>query len=376
MIKQDTGIHVRFIRTVIVKTVIILVLINFAFIPTTKEDLGKFSLYNHLFPGRERFPFGETPGRAYNLSLDNLEAMFRSHLITGAQKSKSDYWIFVIGDSSVWGSLLTPSESLPGQMNHLGLTTCDGRTVRFFNLGYPTLSLLKDLLILDRAMRHQPDMIIWMTTLEAFPIDQQTVSPMVSNNLDAVRQLAQEYHLSFDIGDGNHSGNWWQQTFVGQRRDLADLLRLQAYGVLWAATGIDQYYPENYPEAKRDFTVDDVQYHDLIGPTFPDNYLAIEVLTKSIGKADIPVLVVNEPILISTGLNSDLRYNFYYPRWAYDQYRQILTAHSQAKGWLYLDLWDLVDDKEFTNSAIHLSPQGTTMLAREIGNSILKEFCR
>jgi hypothetical protein len=36
------------------------------------------------------------------------------------------------------------------------------------------------------------------------------------------------------------------RTLIGQRRNLADLIRLQIYGVLWAATGIDQYYPETY----------------------------------------------------------------------------------------------------------------------------------
>ena len=51
---------------------------------------------------------------------------------------------------------------------------------------------------------------------------------------------------------------------------------------------------------------------------------------------------VNEPILISNGLNSDIRYNFFYPRWAYDEYRLQLTEHAAGRNWRYLDLWDLV----------------------------------
>ncbi len=61
---------------------------------------------------------------------------------------------------------------------------------------------------------------------------------------------------------------------------------------------------------------------------------------------------------MSSGKNSDLRYNFFYPRWAYDQYRALLGEQAQAAGWHYLDLWNLVPETEFTNSAIHLTPAG------------------
>jgi hypothetical protein len=74
--------------------------------------------------------------------------------------------------------------------------------------------------------------------------------------------------------------------------------------------------------------------------------------------------------LISNGLNSDIRYNFFYPRWAYDEYRQLLNEQAAAHKWHYLDLWDLVPMQEFTNSAIHLTPMGEAMLAGEITEAI------
>jgi hypothetical protein len=52
-----------------------------------------------------------------------------------------------------------------------------------------------------------------------------------------------------------------EQTIIGQRRVLADLIRLQLYGVLWAATGIDQYYPEDYRPAQRDLAPDEGYYN-------------------------------------------------------------------------------------------------------------------
>jgi hypothetical protein len=83
------------------------------------------------------------------------------------------------------------------------------------------------------------------------------------------------------------------------------------------------------------------------------------------------VTFVNEPILVSQGKNSDLRYNFFYPRWAYDQYRQQLSSLAQSSGWEYLDLWNLVDQAEFTNSAIHLTPAGEKLLAERVGQALV-----
>jgi len=84
-------------------------------------------------------------------------------------------------------------------------------------------------------------------------------------------------------------------------------------------------------------------------------------------------LLVNEPMLISDGINSNIRYNFFYPRWAYDEYRQQLAEHAAARNWRYLDLWDLVPAVEFTNSAIHLTPAGETLLANTIAAAIQTE---
>ena len=86
--------------------------------------------------------------------------------------------------------------------------------------------------------------------------------------------------------------------------------------------------------------------------------------------AEVPTLLVNEPMLISRGANSEIRYNFFYPRWAYDEYRTLLAQRSAASGWSYFDFWDLVPADEFTNSAVHLTPQGEALLAAEVAIAI------
>ena len=87
------------------------------------------------------------------------------------------------------------------------------------------------------------------------------------------------------------------------------------------------------------------------------------------------MLLVNEPMLISSGANSDIRYNFFYPRWAYDDYREMMSSLSQQNGWTYVDLWNIVPANEFTNSAIHLTPAGENMLAENLAPYIL-ENCK
>ncbi len=354
---------------VLIKATILFVLFDVAFIFINHVPLGKLSLYNVIFQGRERFPFGETK-ESYNLSLFDVDAMFASHVLNGTPKAPHEYRVLLMGDSSVWGILLTPEQTLAGQLNASSLTAC-GKTVKAYNLGYPTISLTKDLMLMDQAQQYQPDLIVWLTTLEAFPKDKQFDSPIVANNAERIQQLITKYHLTANSNDSALvRPSTLDQTFVSQRRALADLIRLQMDGVLWSSTGIDQVYPKDYEHAQIDLDASD-DFHKL---KTLDGALALDVLDAGMSTS-IPTVLVNEPILISNGKNSDIRYDFYYPRWAYDQYRQLLSDHAAANHWNYLDLWNIVPMHEFTNSAIHLTPAGETLLADQIAQTI-QSVCR
>ena len=202
--------------------------------------LGQVSLYNGPVTGRQRLPYGENPDRAYNLSLNNLEAMFASHAIA-QPKAEDEFRVFLIGDSATWGILLEPAETLAGMLNAADLTAEDDRRVQVYNLGYPIMSLTKDLLLLDQAMQYDPDLIVWLFTLESFPRQKQLFPPLVQHNPAATRDLIAAYDLDLDPQDERFVDlDFWDQTIVGQRRELADWLRLQLYGIPWQATGIDQ----------------------------------------------------------------------------------------------------------------------------------------
>jgi hypothetical protein len=208
-------------------------------------------------------------------------------------------------------------------------------------------------------------LIVWLVTLESFPRDRQLFPPLVQHNTERVRDLIARYDLDLDPDDPRfEEADFLDQTIVGQRRALANWLRLQVYGFSWAATGIDQFIPVEYDLRTSDFE-EDVSWQDFEEPQpLTSDDLAFDVLAAGLELAgDVPVLVVNEPIFISSGENSDLRYNLWYPRWAYDAYRDLLSQQAIANDWRYVDLWDALPPDTFTDSPVHTTPTGAQTVA-------------
>jgi hypothetical protein len=367
----------RFILNVLIKTALLFVIVNVVFALTDPlPTLGRLSIYNVLVPGRERLPYGENSSIAYNLSLYQIDAMFASHEIDGADHD--GYRVLLIGDSSVWGILLEPADTLSGQINASNYQTPDGQPITTYNLGYPTMSLTKDLMLLDYAMRYDPDLIVWLITLESFGEYEQLESAIVSNNPDRIRPLIRDYGLNQTVDDPRFPDeSFWDKTIILQRRALADLMRLQFYGVAWAVTGVDQEYREDYQRRSVDLT--DSDYWQDFRPgepytpeTFTVENLAFDVMRAGVEIAgDTPLWFVNEPIFISDGENSDIRYNAFYPRWAYDQYRVLLAEQAGQNGWQLLDLWDAMPEVDcYTDSPVHLTPQCSARLSKLVGGAL------
>jgi len=362
----------KFYSGVLLKALALFIIVSFllAFLYPF-ESIGKVSAYNILFPGRTRLPYGDDPSKSYNLSLFNLAAMFASHRIAADLKPDSEFRVILIGDSSAWGYLLSPNDNLAAQLNRKQTILRDGRELKYYNLGYPVMSLTKDLVILSEAMRYQPDMVIWLVTLESFPNDKQLYPALLQQNPNKIQALIHDYKLDLSPEDPTLAdGNVSLRTIAAARRELADLVRLQLYGVLWSATGIDHYIPEIFPTKQEDLTAD-LNFHIWEAPSFDSSELAFDILRAGHDvAASIPIWIINEPIFISSGENSDIRYNFYYPRWAYDDYRQMMQAQSVISSWHYSDFWDVVPPEEFTNTAVHLSPYGTSILADAISSAL------
>jgi hypothetical protein len=331
------------------------------------EGVGRLSLYNGLWAGRERLPYGENTAVAYNLSLHNIPAMFASHRLSQPPQT-NEARVILLGDSGTWGWFLRPDQTLAGQMNALAPQTSDGRNIISYNLGYPIMSASKDLLLLEEALKHNPDLIVWLVTLESLPRDKQLFSPLVQNNAHRIRPLISQYGLQLDPNAPElHTPTWAERTLIGQRRPLADLLRLQQWGLLWTATGIDQEIPAEIPPRQNDLTADTSWQGLAEGTPLTEEVVAWEVLAAGIAMAEgagVPLLLINEPMFVADGANSEVRYNSFYPRWAYATYRAELAERAEAQNWLYRDWWDVVPADEFTDTPVHLSGGGTAVLAK------------
>ncbi len=362
----------KFYRNVVIKALALLLILNLILIalpPSAPAE--QISLYNKVLPGRERFPFGENPQQAYNFSLYDVDAMFASHQVSGISRQTDVANVFVYGDSSVWGTLLKHQETLVGQLNALNLT-CNKQALHFYNLGYPTISVTKDLMLMERSLVYQPDLVLWLTTLEALPLDKQLVSPLAANNLMRIEHLVEAYQLELEVPQTQ--SDLWSRSLWGQRRTYADWIRLQLYGVMWAATGVDQIYPSYIPAAW-DLEADE-NYYDFHQPAIPSGqllYSAYPTARKFLGP--IPLLLVNEPIMISGGKNSDVRYNFFYPRWAYDAYRRTMVEITTGHNLAYVDAWDWIAPQDFTNSAIHMNAKAEAYFAEKLSAEIQNQVC-
>lgn len=367
---------------VLIKSVLIFTALNLLF-ACWNPSVGKLTAYHWLWRGRLRFPYSESPqyySQDYNVYLiEDFDAMFGAHVISASAKPADEFRVILLGDSATWGGHVTPDDMLASQINRLHLTTCDGRAIKAYNLGYPWPSLLRDLLILDYANRYEPDMVVWLVTLHSFEkkaADRDFLVPHAERMIELIAQY--DLKLPKAYLDQIPQSTFWDKTILAQREKLKRLILNQAYGLMWTATGIDNANAlrQNRPPLPQDVLAD-VSYFDYSSPADAAALTrslmldAVRVGSEIAGRA--PLIVVNEPIYIASGKNSDLRYNHVYPRWAYDAYRLSLADWMRAHGYSYVDYWNALPPSEFSNDMTHRDAKGEAHLA-ELLMPILQEF--
>ncbi len=354
---------------VLLKAVVIFVMLNLIY-AAIDPPVGRLSIYNWLVKGRERLPYGGPPG-SYNVSIDDLSADFAVHVISGQEKSNQEYRVLLLGDSQTWGWLRKPSETLTARLNDAHLSAC-GKRLRFYNLAYPVPSVIRDFLILREALRYKPDAVIWLLTLNSLTSGSRSLSQFSDGGRSS--QVLEAYGLKRYAPLFEAPPTFIGRTLVGQRTRLAKLTVLEIDGLLWEATGVDAYFRPFTP-LPVDVAAND-KYRNMSPPVLPSSSMAFGVLAAAhrlIG--DVPILIVNEPIYVAPGRNSSIRYNNHYPRWAYDQYRELLAAKVARQHWHYVDLHDAIPYSEFTNNVAHLTIDGENTLARSVAPEILKLAC-
>lgn len=114
----------------------------------------------------------------------------------------------------------------------------------------------------------------------------------------------------------------------------------------------------------------------LHGSTVASDGLMLNVISSADAMAyPIPILIVNEPIFIASGKNSQQYYDSYYSRQLYDQYRSIISDWAHNHHQPYVDAWDSVSGSEFTDTPFHLSANGERQLASLLAPAILGLSC-
>jgi len=350
------------LRRIVIKAGLLFIAFNVIYVllqPLTA--LNRISVYNHLVPGRSRLAFSEFPALSYSLSVTNLDQLLASHEIA-RPKAADEYRVVMIGDSSVWGYLLSADQSQAACLNRLNLTAPDGKHIRVYNLGHPTLTAMKDYLILRHALDYQPDLILWPITLASlYPVDQLGF-PVVRANRAEVLAVASTYSLNLPrLNDDLPAPAWDSSTFWGQRDQIATWLRYQAAGLGWAGTGIDYVLARtSAPHAVNLIPDDNLKSVNVVSlkqdKRFTEADLSLDIVSAAIGEVKARgsrLLLINEPIFRAE--NNPQRYNSYYPRWAYDSYREALRDYAARNNIPYSDFWDVVKTDQFTDTEFHLN---------------------
>ena len=351
---------------VLVKAFCLFVAINILY-ALLNPQVSRVSGYNVVFPGRTRLPFGVS-GDPYTVTVDDVDAMFASHAIS-AGKTAKEFRVALIGDSSVWGENLGAYEVISEQWNNLNIQ-CGEKTVKAYDLGYPHPSVIKDLVIMDKVVEYDPDLIIWFVTLNT--LISQRVNPFLITNQERVTEVLDTYDISFKGGRKliRKEPDFFEKTLIGQRSNLARQIKLQMLGIIWTATGADTNTSAD--EDLPDFSIgDNPRYQGMQPPDDIKDMLLFSALTAGHGIADpVPVLIVNEPIFVTNNVEKMVRYNLTYPRWAYDQYREAMKSRAQNAQWNYLDLWKAIPPEYFSDAGLHLSAAGERLLIEQINPTV------
>jgi lysophospholipase L1-like esterase len=336
---------------VLLKAILLFVVVNVIF-ALINPPVGKFTLYNYLVPGRLRFPYEQEPAFyfvGFNAPIyEDYDAMFGAHVIS-QRKPADEFRLLLLGDSATWGVTVQANDMLSEQINRLQIETCDGRRVRAYNLAYPFSSITRDLLILDKAMEYEPDMVFWLITLSS--------------------------HFSHPIQEPT----LWEKTIIGQRKRLKNIAFTQALGILWGATGIDNHeglQPEGpLPSTNVGSNLDYEGRLPGESSATAESLMTEALSAGSRVAGNVPVVMINEPIFVAQGENHLVRYNEFYPRWVFDDYRQFMREWMAEQNYKWLDFWNAVPPEEFADQYFHRNSAGEKHFAELLAPEIKKLAC-
>jgi hypothetical protein len=331
---------------VIVKALILF--ISFNLILTSFPDLTGF-VFRQFLPKLHKFPTDVVyydPRARHGFGVENVfdvNVLFNTHLVSYEKKPANQYRIIFIGDSTVRDGTIYPIVNRQG---------CGGKILHAYDLGYYGTSATKDLMILQKAMQYSPDLIVWSVTSGTLSNEPKDFA--MANSGDLV-SLIHTYRMSMPADQSYTNGISF---LSGADEILLQTRLLINYSVLFPAFGSSRAVIETGFE---DVVGNNGETQQVLPGSGVYLFSALTAASKIAG--DIPLIMINEPRPRVVVTQAD-----------YLQYRQELLSLNGGQPWFFLDLWNLVPDRDFIDK-IHRNADGEVVYNKAVLPAILGIAC-
>jgi hypothetical protein len=363
---------------VLIKALVLLIVFDVAQIAVDfAGTLDRALLYRSFTPPTERLGLANQIGDPIWWTLDPL---LDAHQIA-LPKAPDEFRVIFLGDSATFCLYCRSNEAIPALFTQLG-ATLDGKRVVGYNLAYPGSDWLKDILILKHALKYQPDAIVWLVTAKGAgdqPLPQEPEAHLVTRlNAAELPAVARQYALdTWETQRYADADAWYQRsifTHGGRYRDWLILLARSSHNVvLDPKRDLSQEYllPGEPVTAKSVQAVAEINSTLPGYDTFPNRqWELLRAGQQMADEAGVRLLVVNEPIYVANGPNTDVNYNSFYERNLYDRFRAALNDFARQHRLTYLDLWNLLPGDNFSNTSLHYNLDGNRRIAQKLFDAL------
>jgi hypothetical protein len=358
----------RDIAALLLRTAMLFVAANVVFAALDPMPwLSKATLYNRVFPGRERLPFLGVEG-VFSPTTHDIDAMFASHRIA-APAAADEFRVVLVGDSTVRGAGMDKNETYAGRLNAAQLRTSDGRRMRFYSLGIVNSSVLRDALVIQKSLQFEPDLILWFVVMQTLNDKNLFGQELVRSNKASVQRFADRHALHID-GLSVPPETFFDRSIIGRRTRLKQIIELQLSGIMWSISGMESSlnFAELAPKPEK--PNQSLRWSGYAPPKLPAGAMRFDIMAAVLAEAGpVPLIIVNEPIRTADDVDQSTRYNHGYPRWAYDDYREQLHRFAAERSVPLIDIGNLLPSNEMIDN-LHPWPAGT----KRVGDHIAREL--
>lgn len=339
--------------------------------------LERWRLYRSFTPLTERLGLANQIGDPIWWTIDPL---LDAHQIA-QPKASDEFRVIFLGDSATFCLYCRSTEAIPSVFTQLG-AIFDGKHVIGYNLAYPGSDWMKDILILKHALKYQPDAIVWLVTAKGAgnqPLPQEPDAHLIIRvNAAELPALARQFNLdTWETERYADADAWYQRsifTHGGRYRDwLLLVVRSFRNALIYPNKDLTQEYllPGEPVITKPIPAIAEINSALPGYDTFPNRqWTLLRAGHQLAAEADVPLLVVNEPIYLASGPNTDVNYNPFYERNLYDRFRAALLDFTQQHTMTYLDLWNLLPAENFSNTSLHYNLEGNRRVAEAVWSNL------